>query len=341
MSWFSKFFDHVAGGQTIDWTFVDEVADPGLGISGQPIQPDECYVEIFLESLRLKQARRFATAFHGAVYSFFRLSQEGSEDADIAALSKPTRLADLDSANLDRVITVSLQMMGAIPWRGGTLGVELGLFSIKKGNLLTPVLDYVTKVSEQGGVSFIGQIKPFVPLVTQGMDLIAGQTADAVIEVAVDTDMQLQQSRICAVIATPRGSIDSSRLTLDASDRKLLLDGRPLEEGYCVFSIRRSDRKADYGAIPDIKASFASVISALRGDEGQAKTALAAFRRTVLLSPDLITTDKDRLIEKANSLYRSVFSERLAAAVKTDAESGIGVRELADLDLYGNGKKPL
>ena len=47
------------------------------------------------------------------------------EDAELAAGSKPAKLAELDAANLDRVITVSSRMMGAVPWRGGTLGLEL------------------------------------------------------------------------------------------------------------------------------------------------------------------------------------------------------------------------
>jgi hypothetical protein len=54
--------------------------------------------------------------------------------------------------------------------------LELGLFSVKKGNLLSPLLNYVARVSDIGGVSFIGQIKPFLRLITEGMDAIAGRT---------------------------------------------------------------------------------------------------------------------------------------------------------------------
>src|SRR5207249_8602919 len=96
-------------------------------------------------------------------YSFVTLSREGDTKAEFAAVSKPDKLAELDSQSLDKVITVSKQMMGAVPWRGGTLGLEVGLFSVKKGNLLSPVLDYVTKVSSTAGASFVGAVKPFLP----------------------------------------------------------------------------------------------------------------------------------------------------------------------------------
>jgi hypothetical protein len=232
------------------------------------------------------------------------------------------------------VITVSSQMMGAVPWRGGTFGLEFGLFSVKKGNLLSPLVDYVARVSEQGGISFIGQVKPFLPLITEGMDLIAGQSQDSVIEVALDTNMALTESRLCAIVAVPRGTIDVSRLTLDPNDRKLLLDGRPLEEGYCVFSIRRSEKKADFGAIPEIKASFVALKEAISRDKAQAETALAAFRRTVIVSSDLITIDKNRLIEKARIMQEAAFGAGPIAVGRGDHPVDPDAIELADLDLY-------
>ncbi|TPJ21620.1 hypothetical protein [Mesorhizobium sp. B2-8-3] len=335
MGWLTRLSERIAGKPTTDWTFVERLPDPGLGVAGNPIEPDACYIEIFVESLRLKQARRLATAFHGVVYSFVRLSQDGTEDAEMAAVSKPARLAELDSANLDRVITVSSQMMGALPWRGGTLGLELGLFSVKRGNLLSPLIDYVTRVSAQAGISFIGQVKPFLPLITEGMDLIAGQTQDSVIEVALDTDMALMESRLCAIVAVRKGQIDTSQLTLDPNDRKLLLNGRPLEEGYCVFSIRRSDKKADFGAIPEVKAAFAALKATIASnDEAQARSALAAFRRTVVISSDLISLDKTRLIEKATALYGAALGSGPIPAGRGGALVDLGATELADLDLY-------
>jgi hypothetical protein len=61
-------------------------------------------------------------------------------------------------------------------WRGGNLNVELGLFAVKSGNLLTPIVDFLSEISNAAGISFIGQAKPFLPLISKGMDLIAGQT---------------------------------------------------------------------------------------------------------------------------------------------------------------------
>ncbi|MGO8455295.1 hypothetical protein ACC779_36250 [Rhizobium ruizarguesonis] len=335
-AWLNKTIEAIRGEKTTDWTFVDRLPDPGLAdVPLVSIKPDEAYIEIFVESMRLKQARRFGTGFHGLVYLFARLSQEGAEDADLAAVSKPAKLAELDASNLDRVITVSDRMMGAVPWRGGSLALELGLFSVKKGNLLSPLLDYVARVSEVGGISFIGQVKPFLPLITQGMDLIAGQTQDAAIEVAIDTTLTLNESRLCAIVGMPKGSLGDAKLTLDPSDRKLLCDGRPLEEAYCVFSIRGTDQKADYGAIPELKASWAELRSAIQSnDRTRADNSLGAFSRAVLVSPDLINRDKERLVAKAKQLLASAFPKGPAPVSRKVSLSEIGKAELSVLRLY-------
>jgi hypothetical protein len=330
----AKLVDNILGKDAIALTFVRDLADPGLGLSGSAIEPDQCYIEIYVESLQLKRARKFATQFHGLVYSFARLSQEMSEDARLAAVSKPDRLAELDASNLDRVIVLSKRMMGAVPWRGGTLGLELGLFSVKKGNLLTPFLNYVVRVSELGGISFVGQVKPFLPLISEGLELISGQTQDAAIEVAVDADLTLSSSGLCGIIAVPRDSIDTSKLTLDPSDCTLLLEGKALQEAYCVFSIRRTDQKADYGAIPEIKAAWSGVSAAiLANNKPQADEALSMFKRTVLMSPDLISRDRQGLIQKAMERVSEAFPRGPAPVGRAPAVAAAAI-ELSDLRLY-------
>ena len=198
------------GAPPIELTFVPSIPAPGIPGIGEAIEPDSCYIELYLESLRLARARKFATRFHGIAYSFVTLPREGEERAQLAAISKPQKLAELDEGSLDRVITVSKQMMGPTAFRGGPVSLEFGLFSVKSGNLLTPLLDYITRVSSIAGISYVGAIKPFVPLITEGMDLIAGQLQDTALEVGVDTDLDLANSCVAAIISSPKGSIDEA-----------------------------------------------------------------------------------------------------------------------------------
>jgi hypothetical protein len=343
MGWISNLWEKMSGSPAADLAIAENLTIPGQSFDGLPIVKDECYVELYVESLRLEKARKFATTFHGVVYAFQKLAREGNASADLAAISKPDKIAKLDNRSLGNVITVSRQLIGAVPWRGGNMHLELGLFSVKSGNLLSPVLDFVTQVSTTAGVSFIGAVTPFVPLLTKGMDMIAGQVDDVALEVAYDADIALKTSGTYAIIAMPKTLIDTTRITIDPTDRKLLLDGSPLECGYCVFSIRQTTMKADYGEIPELKEKYAALVAAINTNNLEVATnALTAFRLAVLTSPDLIPTDADLLVAKATAKVNKAFepaampASGITAALRDTLSSKTASNDetLAGLRLY-------
>jgi hypothetical protein len=337
MGWLKNLFAKVEGASATDWTFFDDLADPGLGIAGKPVVPDECYVELYVESLRLEKARKFATVFHGVIYSFASLARSGNNRSELASVTKPQNLASLDATNMDRVITVSKRIMSAMPWRGDPLGLEVGLFSVKSGNLLTPLIDFVTKVSDNAGITTLTQLNPLLPLISEGLDLIAGQKDSTELELALDTDLSLAESRLCALIAVPKGQIAASDLTIDRLDRKLLHKGEPLKAAYCVISIRTTDRNADWGRIPALQASFAQFNQALiAGKRADAEEALAAFNRQVIVTPDLIDIDKARLKTKAKENLHEAFPGGGQSAKAGELERRFEGRSLESLALYDN-----
>src|SRR5436190_5317636 len=124
MGWLGNFLGAVAGASPVDMTIVS-LDNTNLPRVDEGIVADECYIELFVESLRLKKARRFNSKFNGVVYSFVALPRLGDTKAEIASVSKPEKLARVDSSSLDRVITVSKQMMAPVPWRGGVLSLQL------------------------------------------------------------------------------------------------------------------------------------------------------------------------------------------------------------------------
>jgi len=334
MGWLNKLLDKVAGVAPKDWSLIDGLTDPGLSISNNPIRPDECYIELYVESLRLEKARRFATSFHGVIYSFASLARYGTDKVEIASITKPKNLMSLDATNLDRVITISKRVLPPIPWRGNTLGIELGLFSVKAGNLLTPLVEFVAKVSDSAGLGFTSQVKKFAPLITEGLDIIAGQTADTAIELAIDTDLNLDTSKLYALVALEKEKLRPDSVSLDKTDRKLLLDGKPLNAAYCVFSIRSTAQNADWGSIASLQEAYADFVSAINtGRRKEAEEALAGFNRRVITCPDLITVDKDKLKRKAREDLADAFPGGGQSAEKTSVEK-FKDRRLEDLRLY-------
>jgi hypothetical protein len=342
MGWISDLWTRVSGSTAEDLTFVPGMTIPGAP-AAQPITADACYIELYLESLRIEKARRFATQFNGVVYAFQTLARDGAANASLAAVSKPDSLAKLDSSALGNVITVSRKLTGPVPWRGGTLHLELGLFSVKTGNLLSPFLDFVTQVSATAGVSFVNTAVPFLPLLLKGMDLLAGQTEDVALEVAYDADMDVRTSGTYAIIASGKGNIDVSRLTIDPVDRKLLLNGVPLQCGYAVFSIRRTDQKADWGEIPELKSAIDAVVANIKlNNKEAAEKALDSFRFIATTSPDLTPDDADWIVGNAEKKLARAFrpsspklglAGALSGTLSADDEPE-PFHSLSDLNLY-------
>jgi hypothetical protein len=330
MAWLDDFWATFKGDKPKDRLLLPNLVIANEPAIGQDIVEDECYLELFVESYRPYKARSFATTFNGIVYSSITMSRLGDDDLQLTAVSKPKFLSTLDSNVVD-VITVSRKMIGPVAWRGGGLHLELGLFSVKTGNILTPAIDLVTEISSVAGIGFAATAKPFIPLMTKGLDLIAGQTKDTAIEIAIDTDLDPKKTAAFAIIDAPKTSVDTSKVTVDDTDRKLLLDGRPLEYGYCVFSIRKSDKKADFGQIPELKAKFAAFQRCLsENKKSDAADALTAFRLAALASPDLITKDAKGLAAKAQETFDAAFPGGLVIKNLVARKP----QELADIGLY-------
>ena len=57
-----RFMNFVRGEKAVNWTYVENLTDPGLDISGYAMPPGDCYIEVFVESLRLKWSRQFTSS---------------------------------------------------------------------------------------------------------------------------------------------------------------------------------------------------------------------------------------------------------------------------------------
>jgi hypothetical protein len=317
----------------LEFVYADNISiDATIEGIGEPIEADTCYLELFLESVRISRARKFASKFQGIVYSFVTLAREGNENALLSAVSRPERLEQLDKNSITKAIQVGRQLMAPVAYRGGSIQLELGLFSVKSGNLLTPILNYVAEISAAAGISFVGSVKPFVPLIEKGMDLIASHSEDTELEVGLDTSLKLKKGAVVAIIAKDKKEIDNSKLSLD-NDKKLLYDGQPLDAAYAVFSIRSTTMKPDYGEIPELKEKFNTFLAAIKsGKRKDTREAVLAFRLAVVASPDLITTDIKALIKKAEDRFNLAFPDGVEASV--NQRYGPEITTLAEIGLY-------
>ena len=90
---------------------------------------------------------------------------------------------------------------------------------------------------------------------------------------------------------------------MDGGDKRLLLDGEILRDRpWLVCRIGMSDRRPDFGTIPDLKQAWDVLRPAVRSRKRMdADNALTVFRVTAFTSPGLIRVDVDGPAAKAGS----------------------------------------
>jgi hypothetical protein len=312
VSWLGDIIKRVEGAESVRFISVSGLPlSRGKVLEAVPATPlvaDECYIDIFVESMWLPQARRLTGFYHAMAHVYSTLTVLGRTSGQITFVSTPSELAKLDAASLSKVVTESKRALGPLPWRGGDLGLEIGLFSVKERDLATPFLDMVTDVSNTAGVGFLSAAAPFIPLVRKGVDMITGAAGSASLEIGLDTTLKTPVAGYRAIIAADTSALDTSRLSVDIHDHRLLLDGGDLRKfPWMVFSIGSSLRKDDFGKIPELSAAYADFIAAIRRRKrSDAEEALSVFR-TIVMTPDLIPSDAQRLVEMASAQMAQTF----------------------------------
>jgi hypothetical protein len=117
---------------------------------------------------------------------------------------------------------------------------------------------------------------------------------------------------------------------IDLNYKPIKFLDKALERAFCVFSVRTTLQRPDFGEIPELREKYAAVQLAIRSnDEKRANEALTAFRLTALTSADLIPADASRLVEKAAKKVSDAFPKgvvvKKAAPHQIEPLSSIGL----------------
>src|SRR5215468_55481 len=142
--------------------------------AGPSVQAGQEYLTIDLEALHIVNVRKGLTKFYGAVHSNIGIPYLSGEMREFQFLSTPPELGEADAKNLDRVIPGPFRLLDGVPYRGGKIDLEVGLFSIVAADLAGPYLNLLGDLSQKAGVAFVSAAIPFVDVLHSGFKAIAG-----------------------------------------------------------------------------------------------------------------------------------------------------------------------
>ena len=104
MGWLGRLLTRVSGEIAEELTFVQGLS-AGETRNTVPVAPDKCYLELYVDSLRIEKARAFATRFHGVVYCYVTLARLGESNSVVAAdrLARPWPRRHVENSRLSTI----------------------------------------------------------------------------------------------------------------------------------------------------------------------------------------------------------------------------------------------
>lgn len=320
--------------KTKDWLFAQLPAENAPALEIKQVKPREEYLNIYLKSMRIVNVRKGLSTFYAAVHSHVEVAHLSGKPANFNSVSTPNNLEKLDGSRVDRVLTINNRLVGPVPYRGGDVKLEVGLFSIKESDLAEPFIRLLTSMSTLAGVSFIGTALPYVKPLEDGIELLTGSSDDTILEIGLNLVLNPVTTGYYVVMRAEKGSIDPQKFHLDPVDYKLYgKDGKPIQDfPYMVFEISTSKARDEWFNIPDLSEAFNKLQAEVqKGDYNAAKNALNFFRTVTLGCPDLLF--KDALL-----IYGEVEKEiqEMLAAIQTSSKGTFAMPNLQELKINFN-----
>jgi hypothetical protein len=274
-----------------------------------PITPQKQYVSIMLRQLRIVNAKVGFSRFYGAVEFFGRLPHLSGTSAEFASMTSPSKLRDVPKKDRGNFAIGDHRLLGPVPYVGGDLEIEIGLFTIKSQDLLMPYLELLGELSKSAGMAYFSVVTPYVSAIKHGAASLIRAEGSASLEIGAAVTFNPAEAGTYFAARISSTEYDITKFTTD--DNNYLIDeqGHHLDEiPYLIFSVIQSDVRDDWFQIPAISAAYTKLINAVREQKSlrEVSSYLEHFRRVVLTDPDILSGHGPQIVSWAE--------DRVAAA---------------------------
>jgi hypothetical protein len=272
------------------------------------VLPESAYISIFLRSARVADVRRGLRRFYGVVHSTTRLPSRAGGYAEFSTVTAPPQLRDAEADRPEHFIRLSHRLLGPVPYVGGDLELEVGLFSVASTDLTAPYVNLLETMARQAGVSFVSVARPFVDPIVQGINLLSQASASA-LEIGLANTWRPPRTGWIVAMRAPRDSGPDRPLSVAADDFVLLdADHKPVDDhSYLVMELVAEQQRDDWYTTPELAAAYETIRSEYRrGRSEDFTSAVAAFRNTALTCNDLLPDDALALVERVESHLRKI-----------------------------------
>lgn len=292
--------------------------DPELLPLDGALVPNQAYVRVMMRSMSISATRRGWTVFHAALYSSVSLGLRTGTLAEMQAVLSPDFFRRLDRNRLKNVMMIDRVIFGPVPYTGGPMKMQMGVFAVKDADLAAPFIGSLVSIASVAGVAYVAAAQPFIGPIKDGIELLAGSGDAVSLEVGLDHQQDPVRTGWFALVRAPAGSIQAGSLSVRSDSLELLRNGASMPGvPYLLYSIEGLRRRGDHAQIKELAEVYNDFRDAAdRGDASDAGDFVTQFRRRALLSPELLPAHADEIAAAVDTQYRTVFGSGRALGIR-------------------------
>ncbi len=174
--------------------------------------------------------------------------------------------------------TSTSKLLGPIPYKGGSIDAEVGLFAIKSTDLSEPYLSLLNKAATTTANPSIAAALPFVGLIKEGITVLTGTDGPAILQAAYDSEWAIPRTGYYVVIQSPDKKYSKENLQIISAgvpDDVLLAnkDGKAMSGvSYTIFSVTKVQNHDYWVQLSGLFDTYQDMYKLLgRGKEAEAR----------------------------------------------------------------------
>ncbi len=301
------------------------------------IVANECYLEIRLCEMHLKDAREWARTFLPMAVFVTELGSPEQRNALPILVSNSNRLQSISKLiDGQSVEYKGITLMGPVPYFGGDIGLFIGLFRAEANDWSMAFLQLVGDLVDTLDVSRTSSYLNLASPLTKGIKSLLGMR-DIEMRVGMETTLtpsktEMFKSGYFVLMNAPEESLNKPLWVRDGALFKGT-DSMQLERikdaDYCLCELVCTTSRNDYEQLPfhsiwiEIEKLIWSEFSQTERDKAitRARMRFPELAQAIVGSPDLTRTQKRQLIQ----VYKLDFESALELTATTYRSTQIGV----------------
>ncbi|MGO7028745.1 hypothetical protein ACCS69_33510 [Rhizobium johnstonii] len=291
---------------------IDKLQDL-TGVTGTKAVAEQHYIQLILSEMFLEKSGEWFTTRYPLVYSLIALRFGDQPQVEFADVSGKSQF-EIKQTDLNRSILKNYPLTPLLPFRGGHVEIDLGLVSMRAGNILE---SFAKTVSEVAGTLKLAQLSSAADItaaVTGGIQSLLGAGESVTKLSAHDMmygnpeDPTSIESGFIFLSAQKAGSVGPKEIWMTRDGLKKGANGDQLKalpsQDYMLLHVRVVEHRDDWISIGEIGKPLDKAIEAgLKGQDSEAKAFLVEARMAAVRHPGLTRGDAARVIVAMNRYF--------------------------------------